>query len=86
MKEAVQNAALSLADAGSLAIYPPVWTVKGSPTTPKRGDPNSGSNARGDYVSVFVDLTYAPIIKQVFNTPILPSITISAESTLVVNN
>jgi hypothetical protein len=39
-----------------------------------------GNNARGSQVTVAVSYTYAPLV------PILPPITISAESTLVVNN
>jgi hypothetical protein len=37
-------------------------------------------------VSVFVEFSYEPILKQILDVPVVPSITIRAESTLVVNN
>jgi hypothetical protein len=85
VKTAVQNAAMNLAGAGELFVYDPIWTPKNVPI-PKPADcygaasPCPGSNARGDYVSVYVEYLYHPVI------PILPQITISAEATLVVNN
>lgn len=90
VKIAVRNAAIGLV--GTVAVPNPIWTTKSSITTPNPGDPDTGTNARGDHVTVFVDYTYSPIIGQLFGGPgaggirILPSITISAESTLVVNN
>ena len=47
---------------------------------------SSGHNGRGEYVTVFVDFDYDPIISQVIDVPVLPTISISAESTLVINN
>ena len=86
VKDAVRAAALSFASAGDLFVFDPVWTSRGSLSPPRPGDANTGSNGRGDYVSVFVDFTYDPVLRQVLGTTILPSITIRAESTLVVNN
>jgi hypothetical protein len=86
VKTAVRQAALDLAPVGDLFISDPIWTSRGSLSPPRPGDPNTGGNARGDYVSVFVDFSYDPILKQVLNVPILPTIMISAESTLVINN
>jgi hypothetical protein len=87
VKDAVARAAFSLAAAGDLVVHDPRWTCAGCPlptrTTPP---PNSGNNSRGDYVTVFVDFTYDPLLKQVIDIGFLPTITISAESTLVVNN
>ncbi len=42
--------------------------------------PNGATNARGSNVTVSATYTYDPLL------PVMPSITISAESTLVVNN
>jgi hypothetical protein len=48
--------------------------------TPEYYGPNGNTNARGSNVRVTASYTYQPIV------PLLPEITISAESTLVVNN
>ena len=84
--DAVRTAALDFASAGDLFVFDPVWTSRGSMSPPRPGDPNTGSNGRGDYVTVFVDFTYDPVLRQVLGATILPTITIRAESTLVVNN
>ena len=76
--QAVSNAAIGLADSGSITVSPPVWMS--TPDQPNPGDTSTGNNRRGNYVTVFVDYTYSPII------PLLPSITISARSSLVINN
>ena len=80
VKQAVQNAAMSLAGSGELYVPNPVWLPGGTAEHPSPGDPSTGNNERGNYVTVFVDYTYTPLI------PLLPPIRISAESTLVVNN
>lgn len=80
--DAARNAALGLVSSGSLSGNLPLWC----PTSeaPPPGGPCiggfSGDNARGRYVTVFLDYRYQPIL------PMLPSITISARSTLVINN
>jgi Flp pilus assembly protein TadG len=79
VKTAVKTAAIGLVDTGVLTIPDPVWTVVND-GLPDPGDPSTGTNARGNYVTVFVDYEYAPLI------PLLPSITISARSSLVINN
>jgi hypothetical protein len=86
VKAAVTGAALDFASAGDLFVFDPVWTSRGSLSPPRPGDPNTGSNGRGDYVTVFVDFTYDSVLGQVLGTTIVPSLTIRAESTLVVNN
>jgi hypothetical protein len=85
VKEAVQQASLQLADVGSLFVFDPVWTSRGSLSPPSPGDTSSGHNGRGEYVTVFVDFTYDPVIREIVGVPLLPTITIRAESTLVVN-
>ena len=47
--------------------------------------PKPGSNARGNYVSVFVEYSYDPILKSMLGLEFIPSITMNAESTLVIN-
>jgi hypothetical protein len=79
VKDAVRAAAISLVDTGTLSIPDPIWTVANG-TLPNPGDAISGNNARGNYVTVFVDYTYSPLL------PLLPSINISARSSLVINN
>lgn len=76
--DAARNAAFGLASTGSLSANLPVWSATSD--IPSPGDLNTGNNKRGNYVTVFLDYTYAPIL------PLLPSITISARSSLVINN
>jgi hypothetical protein len=85
VKTRVRDAALSLAGLGDLFLYDPVWTWRESPTMPSPGDASTGTNDRGEFVTVFVDFTYRPLIRDVVDVPFLPDITIRAESTLVVN-
>lgn len=83
VRNAVRDAAISLIDSGTVSIPYPVWTAPGAPlpdVPPPGPGTDSGTNARGHYVTVFVDYTYSPLI------PLLPSITISARSSLVINN
>jgi Flp pilus assembly protein TadG len=81
VKQVVQNAALNLAGSGELFVPNPVWRPAGTLVHPKPGDTFDGANnRRGSYVTVFVNYTYSPLLA------VLPPITISAESTLVVNN
>ncbi|CAN5709935.1 hypothetical protein BH23CHL8_BH23CHL8_14640 [soil metagenome] len=86
MKAAVSSAALDLAGTGELFVFDPVWTSRGSLAHPEPGASSTGHSGRGEYVTIFVDFSYAPILKQILDVPILPGITIRAESTLVVNN
>ena len=85
IKSRVQEAAIDIAGTGDLILYDPIWTNRGIPTNPTPGDPSTGTNARGEYVTVFLDFVYQPIVRQVIDFGVLPDITISAESTLVVN-
>jgi Flp pilus assembly protein TadG len=84
VKNAVRAAALSVVDTNALFVNDPVWTTRGL-SNPSPGDLNTGHNGRGNYVTVFLDVTYSPLLGEVFNIEILPDITISAESTLVIN-
>ena len=85
IKLAVRSAAHDLFEVGDLFVYDPVWTSRGSLGNPMPGDPSTGNSGRGEYVTVFVDFDYVPLFKQIIDTTILPPITISAESTLVIN-
>jgi hypothetical protein len=85
VKTAVRNASQNVAGE-DLFVYDPIWTPRNAPI-PRLADcpdgtclVSTGSNARGDYVTVYLDYTYDPVI------PVLPEITVSAEATLVVNN
>ena len=86
VKAAVREASLEFAATGELFVFDPVWTSRGSLGNPSPGDASNGHSGRGEYVTVFVDFSYEPIIRQVLDIPVLPPITISAESTLVINN
>ena len=85
VKAAVQDGAFDLVGLGDLFVHDPVWTNRSTPANPKPGDASTGTNARGEYVTVFVDFVYQPLTSQVLDIGVLPDITISAESTLVVN-
>lgn len=79
--DATVNAAVGLVGSGDLDAYPPVWwDCSPGAVAPVPGDPSTGNNQRGQCVTVFLDYTYSAII------PVLPEITMSAESTLVINN
>lgn len=85
---AVHSAALGIAEAGALNVSTPRWTLEGSatlPSSPADTSPIEGDNGRGNYVTVFADYDYEPILKSVFGIDFIPTITISAESTLVIN-
>lgn len=77
--DATIRAAVGLVGSGELSASPPAWWDCAS-TPPGPGDASTGNNGRGQCVTVFLDYTYNTII------PILPPLTISAESTLVINN
>lgn len=83
--QAVADAALELAGVGELIVHHPVWTNRSTPANPSPGDTSNGTNARGEYVTVFLDFTYDPLLSMVMDIGVLPNITISAESTLVIN-
>ena len=85
VKAAVQKAAMDLAGQGDLFVHEPVWTNRSTPANPSPGDASTGTNARGEYVTVFLDFTYKPLISYVVDVGVLPDIDISAESTLVIN-
>jgi hypothetical protein len=86
VKDAVRTAALDLIGVGDLFVFDPVWTSRGSLNNPNPGDTSNGNNGRGEYVTVFVDFVYVPVVKQFLDVPVLPDITIRAESTLVINH
>jgi hypothetical protein len=77
VKTAVQRAALGLAGSGDFtaldAFYCPADAVKPCPS-------EQLTNARGNPVTVRAAYSYRPVM------PLLPNITISSESTLVINN
>jgi hypothetical protein len=84
--DAVADAALGIAGAGDLFVYDPVWSPRGSLSPPSPGATSLGHNGRGEYVTVFVDYSYEPVFNDLLGRSFLPTIMISAESTLVVNN
>jgi hypothetical protein len=84
--DAVAKAALGLAGVGDLLVHDPVWSPRGSLSPPSPGSPSLGDNGRGEYVTVFVDYSYQPIFNEIVGASFLPTLAISAESTLVVNN
>jgi hypothetical protein len=86
VKTAVRSAAMELVGAGELFVHDPVWTSRGSLSHPSPGDGSTGNNGRGELVTVFVDYEFDPIVAEYLSVPILPTIGISAESTLVINN
>ena len=82
----VRETALDLASSGELVVHDPVWTNRQlSDIHPSPGDSSTGTNDRGEYVTVFLDYTYSPLLDEIVNIGFLPDITISAESTLVIN-
>ena len=85
IKSEVLQSALSVVDLGDLFVHDPVWTDRGNFSNPSPGDPNSGHNGRGNYVTVFLDFTYQPLLGAVVQTTFLPDISLNAESTLVIN-
>ncbi len=86
---AVQNAAVGIAGLGDLTVPTPMWTAALSTSLPDRpGDTSvvQGDNYRGNYVTVYAYYSYDPIIKMMFDTELIPSIAMNAESTLVINH
>jgi Flp pilus assembly protein TadG len=81
----VADTAAGLATMGELVVHPPVWTSHGDFTPPTRGASSSGYNVRGDFVTVFVDYSYNTVLTDIFGARIIPPLSISAESSLVVN-
>ncbi len=83
--EAVADAVPGLATMGQMFVHDPVWTNHDNFSPPTRGTASNGTNTRGDFVTVFVDYKYNTLIKSIFGIDILPTIGISAESSLVIN-
>jgi hypothetical protein len=86
VKSAVAAASMGIAGVGVLFVHEPVWSPRGSLSPPTPGAASTGDNGRGEYITVFVDYSYDPIFKEIVDVPFLPTIEISAESTLVINN
>jgi hypothetical protein len=90
VKARVEETAAGLATMGDLVVFDPVWTAHGY-SPPTRADCcsgpawNNGYNVRGDTVTVFVDYSYDTILTNIFGSRVIPPLTISAESSLVVN-
>jgi hypothetical protein len=85
IRQRVEEATIGVINPSDLTIYPPIWTDAAILAKPSPDGVNTGSDARGNYVSVFVDLAYRPLIATILDIGVLPDITISAESTLVIN-
>jgi len=76
---AAKSAAVGLVGSGDLSADPPAWWDCADPP-PVAGDASTGTNERGKCVTVFLQYSYSTLL------PVLPPITISAESSLVINN
>jgi hypothetical protein len=78
VKEAVRDSAIGLADAGDFVSLDVYWCEAGAakPCAPE----DQLTNFRGNPVTVVAVYRYSPVM------PLLPPITFSAESTLVINN
>ena len=77
VKQAVANGALRLADTGDFTALEVFWC----PANAVKPCPGSElNNARGNPVTIRASYAYAPTM------PLLPIITITSESTLVINN
>ena len=88
IKDAVHQRGLGLADDGSLVVPTPRWTLEGSgalPSSPTDTASIDGDNGRGNYVTVFAQYSYDPILKSILGLEFIPTIDINAESTLVIN-
>jgi len=85
VQQRTTEAAIAAGGTGDLFVYQPVWTDRADLGKPSPGDSNTGSNDRGNYVTVFVDYSYKPLIGEVMDLEVLPDLIISAESTLVIN-
>lgn len=97
IKSAVASSAVGIASLGRLTVADPMWTAAGStilPDMPGDSDVIAGHNGRGNYVTVFADYAYEPMIKSILGggagllkpvTDLIPSITMNARSTLVIN-
>jgi Flp pilus assembly protein TadG len=88
IKDAVRKAAIGISGSGALTVPTPRWTLAGShvlPDSPTDTSPIDGNNSRGNYVTVFAEYSYEPIVKMILGTELIPSISLSAESTLVIN-
>ncbi|HXG39819.1 MAG TPA: TadE family protein [Candidatus Limnocylindrales bacterium] len=77
VRKAVRDAAMGLAGIGDFDVIEPYWC----PTDgPKPCPGNELTNERGNPVTVRIVFTYRPIVS------LLPPITVTAESTMVINN
>ena len=85
VKQAVADSAQGLAAMGDLFVDAPVWTTHGDFAPPAPGATSSGYNTRGDFVTVFVEYSYDPLFRSIFGVGVVPPITISSESSLVIN-
>jgi hypothetical protein len=87
VRQAVRDAAVGMLDPSRLTIPNPCWLTSAERTVPARGtDCSHGNNGRGSPVTVWVDYTYDSIVGEVLGLDFIPTITISVESTHVVNN
>jgi hypothetical protein len=89
IRQAVSDAAFSLADVGDMTFPDLRATCDGYPDlgdSPDvaglcwRDDPNGGSNSRGTPVDLIVEFTHQPLM------PLIPPISIRAEANGVINN
>ena len=86
VQETVEDAAIGMLDTDRLAIDL-CWQTGSDRAVPTRStDCTEGNNNRGSPVTVWVDYDYDPILRDLLGFSFLPTITISVESTYVINN
>lgn len=87
IRQRVRDAAVGMLSESNLTIPNPCWLTPAEKFVPtKTTDCSHGHNGHGSPVTVWVDYSYDTIIEQVFGFDLLPTINLSAEATLVVNN
>ena len=80
IRQAVSDAALGVMSVGQLTFPTPTCDGTAAPGICWSNFPNGGTNDRGTTVRLTVSYTYGAIV------PVLPPITVSAESSGVINN
>ncbi len=88
IRQRVREAAIGLLVEDSLEIPEICWLTPAEKIVPIRDvtDCSHGHNGHGSPVTVWVDYSYDTILDQMLGVDFLPTIELSAETTLVVNN
>jgi Flp pilus assembly protein TadG len=80
IRQAVSDAAFNVMSVGQLTFPTPTCDGTAAPGLCWSAFPNGGTNERGTTVRLSVSYTYGAVV------PVLPPITVSAESSGVINN